>query len=134
MAQYCFAEQRRELFEECCLRGWYAACCDFPRKAAPEVIQTAQGLPDELRGQVCCIDNEFAYQALIAFAWGTGYTATERATSSERERFTMAMTLKQLRRDEGVALLQQVMASSQNGQTFIEKAYAQLAALPLFTE
>jgi len=129
VAEFCFAEQRRELFAECCLRGWHAACLDFPRH---DGLPRAREVPDELRGEVCCIDNEFAYQALIAFAWGTGYHATERATSSERERFAMAMTLKSMSRAEGMALLRQVMASSQNGQTFIEKAYAQLAALPMF--
>src|SRR5258708_11916323 len=134
MSTYCFAENKRALFAEACLRGAWQAYVDFPKEVDQKSVAVCWSLPDELRAEVCCITDEFAYRALIAFAWGTGYNATERATSSERERFVMATTLKGMSRDEGIVMLRHVLSCSQNGQAFIEKAYAQLAALPLLKE
>ena len=108
MSTYCFAEGKRALFQEACLRGAWQAYVDFPKEVDQESLAVCWGVPDELRAEVCCITDEFVYRALITFAWGAGYNATERATSSERERFVMALTLKSMSRDEGIALLMHV--------------------------
>lgn len=50
VADYCFVEQKRELFREAALRGWLAATLDFPRiKTHEESLAAAQRLPDEMR-------------------------------------------------------------------------------------
>jgi hypothetical protein len=123
MAEYCFDTQRRELFTEAYVRGWRQSIIDFPRHDLPAAIA---GIADELRESVCCIDSEFAYQALVVTAYGTGYTATLTLPQiSERQRFVMAGNLKSMSRDEGVAVLRQVMSFSQHGQRLIDQAFSQ---------
>src|SRR5260221_5123981 len=106
MATYCFDTQRREIFQECCLRGWHAACVDFPHH---DGMSQAQAAPDELRPEVCCISDDLLYQALVASAWGCGYKGTEQVV--ERDRFLMAFALKGMSRDEGMALLRRGIQS-----------------------
>jgi len=122
MAEYCFAEQRRALFQEACLRGWWQACVDFPRKADAAVGKSAMDLPDELRSETCCIDSEFAYRTLVLSAYAAGYNAHEQAT--ERDRAIMAFALKPLSKDEGQALIRHGMSGA-DGQAIIDQAYAQ---------
>ncbi len=131
MAQYCFAEQKRAVFQECCLRGWWQACVDFPRHDG--MLQVLL-VPDELRPEVCCIgssaEGDLLYQALVASAWGCGYKGTETAT--ERDRFLMAFALKGMSRDEGMTLLRRGIASDTSE---IDKAWDSLCkAMPVFTE
>src|SRR5258708_652452 len=128
MAQFCFAEQKRALFTEACLRGWHQACVDFPRTADPQTIQTTMGTLDELRAEVCCIcciTDEFAYRTLVLSAYCAGYNAHAQAT--ERDRFLMATALKPMSKDEGLALVRHGM-SSRDGAAIIDQAYSQLCA------
>src|SRR5260370_34603945 len=132
MAQYCFAEQKRALFTEACLRGWRQACVDFPHPIDQERVGALWRIPDEMRAEVCCITDEFAYGTLVLSAWGAGYNAHEQAT--ERDRFLMATALKPMSKDEGMAMIRHAL-SSRDGVAIIDQAYAQLcAAMPMFEE
>jgi len=125
VANFCFAEQRRELFEEALLRGWWQSCIDFPQHDG-----MPQGLlaPDELRPEVCCISDDLLYRTLVVSAWCCGYTGTEQVC--ERDRFLMATALKPMSHDEGMALLRRGIAHDTRE---IEKAWRSLcAAMPVF--
>jgi hypothetical protein len=121
MAQYCFAEQRRALFTEAMLRGWWQACVDFPRHEGQAEADTMQ---TSLRAEVCCIGSgdDFAYRQLVVSAYVAGYRAT--LDVSERDRFLMAFALKGMSPEQGMALIRHGM-SSQDGQAEIDRAYTQ---------
>jgi hypothetical protein len=116
VAQFCFAE-RRELFGESFLRGWYQGCIDFPQHSLQPGIA---GIADDLRPGTCCIDDELAYLSLVVSAWVCGYKGTE--TVTPRDLFIMATALKPLSQDEGMALLRRGTARDTSE---IDKAYAQ---------
>ena len=131
MAQFCFAEQKRALFTEACLRGWWQACVDFPQPVTEASLAAMWSVPDLLRAEVCCIgEQDIAYRTLVLSAYGAGYNAHETAT--ERAKALMVLALKGMSWAEGMTLLRHGM-SSRDGQALIDKAYAQLcAAMPMF--
>ena len=88
MANYCFSEGKQALWNEAHVRGWLAALLDFPQDKSHEesTIAVAQGVPDELRSDVCCIgDDELGYRQLVVAAWRIGYAAVVKDLSERKK-------------------------------------------------
>lgn len=107
MATYCMEDGRQyTLFAECAMRGWLAAVLDFPRfKSRDECALPANQCAAVLRGDVCCITDDVAYQTLVVSAWMDSYVAVRQA--SEKEIVVMASVLKSLPPDEALDVLRQ---------------------------
>lgn len=98
------ADGQYTLFAECAVRGWLQAVLDFPRfKSREECALPANYCAATLRGDVCCITDDVAYQSLVVSAWVNSYVAVRQA--SEKEVFIMASVLKALPTDEALDVL-----------------------------
>ena len=122
MATYCF-QDARELFTEAALRGFLEAVADFPHKKSEREQEAAErAVSDELRGEVCCIDDEARYQRLVERAWAGAYRATQETT--ERELAQLKMVLKCLGMEDSKALVRAHFV-----EATVNEAYAQFVAL-----
>jgi len=98
MATYCFLEEKQKLWTEMFLRGFVSGCLDFPHQRDMAALEAAaQSVPDELRGEVCCIQ-EYPFQHLAANAWANGYWAA--SSASERNLTVFALTCRELPHDD----------------------------------
>jgi len=124
IATYCFAERPHELFTEGVVRAWLVAIRDFPQfKSWDECVAAAQGIPDDLASDVCCIgENDYPYRYLVVYAWSLSYQAFARDIS-EREKVVYASALKRMPSDEALALVRSGLTGG-DAQAAINEAYA----------